>query len=68
MKSLCHVIVSSSHAIAWPEIYGAAVIGAFIIFTGVAMFVALFTHNPRRARRAQEIFRDLLDFLRWRRL
>jgi hypothetical protein len=64
---IIHQLVSTSHAIAWPEIYGAAVIGALIIFTGVAMFVALFARSPGRARRAQEIFRDLLDFLRWRR-
>ena len=67
MDNSCHLMVSTSHAIAWPEIYGAATIGAFVIFTGVAMFVALFARNPRRAGRAQEIFRDLLAFLRWRR-
>ena len=67
MDNVFRLTVSTSHAIAWPEIYGAAVIGAFIIFTGVALFVALFTRDIRRAERAQEMFRALLDFLRWRR-
>lgn len=67
MNNICHLTVGASHAIAWPEIYGAAVIGSFFIFIGVALFVALFTRNIRRAERAQEMFSTLLDALRWRR-
>lgn len=67
MDNVCYLTVGTSHAIAWPEIYGAAVIGSFIIFVGVTLFVALFTRNIGRAERAQEMFRALLDSLRWRR-
>jgi hypothetical protein len=67
MDNVCYLTVGMSHAIAWPEIYCAAVIGSFIIFVGVTLFVALFTPNIRRAERAQEMFRALLDFLRRRR-
>jgi hypothetical protein len=48
-----------NHTLTWPEIYGAAVVGAFIIFIGVAVFVALFA-DDKRAIRAQKILRELL--------
>jgi hypothetical protein len=60
-----HLASSISRALTWPEIYSAATVGAFIIFIGVAMFVALFANDDRRAARAYKIFSDLLRaFLR----
>ncbi len=53
------LISSVNYALTWPEIYGAIVIGAFIIFIGVAMFVALFA-DDERASRAHKILIDLL--------
>lgn len=66
MIEIYRLMASTGHALAWTEIYGAAAIGIFIVFTGVAMSVALFTRNSGRARRAHEIFTELLNFLRWR--
>ena len=38
-----------------------------LIYLGVAMFVALFSKDERRAERAQAIFSELLSVFRWRR-
>jgi hypothetical protein len=67
MDNVCHLVVSTNHALAWPETYGATVTGVFILFTGFALFVALFDRNSARAERAHEMFTELLDLLRWRR-
>lgn len=48
------------HAFAWPEVYGANAIGAFILFIGIAMFVAQFADDEKRANRAHALFCDLL--------
>jgi hypothetical protein len=55
-----HLASSINRALTWPEIYGAAAVGAFIVFIGVAMFVALFAHDDKRANRAYKILGDLL--------
>lgn len=65
MIYIYHLAASINRALTWPEICGAIIVGAFIIFIGVAMFVALFADDDKRATRAYKIFRDLLRaFLR----
>lgn len=65
MVYIYHLASTINHALTWPEIYGAAAVGALIIFIGVAMFVALFANDDKRAARAYKIFSDLLRaFLR----
>lgn len=60
MVHIYHLASTIDRAVTWPEIYGAAVTGAFIIFIGSAMFVALFAKDDKRAGRAQKILSDLL--------
>jgi hypothetical protein len=55
-----HLASTVDGAVAWPEIYAAATISAFILLISIAMFVALFDHDDKRANRAYKIFRDLL--------
>ena len=50
---------SVNYALTWPEIYGAIIVGAFTIFIGFAVFVALFA-GDKRASRAHKILIDLL--------
>jgi hypothetical protein len=54
------------HAFTWPELYGAIAISAFILFIGIAMFVALFANDDKRASRAHMIFCDLLKLFQRR--
>lgn len=45
----------------------AAVAAVLLIYLGIAMFVALFSHDKDRAERAKGIFSDLLRvFIWWR--
>jgi hypothetical protein len=54
-----------SNALAWPAIYAAAVIGVLLCLIGLTLFVALFSNNEKRARRAYRIFNDLLRLFHW---
>jgi hypothetical protein len=45
-------------------IFAASVVGVFVIFTAVALSVALFHPDEARAARATEIFKDLLRLFR----
>jgi hypothetical protein len=55
-----HLASDVGRALAWPEIYAAATITAFMLLISIAMFVALFDRDRERANRAYKIFRDLL--------
>lgn len=38
-----------------------AVVGAFVVYVGIAMVVTLFTKDPGQRKICYRIFRDLLD-------
>jgi hypothetical protein len=61
-----HLASSIERALTWPEIYGAATIGALIFLISIAMFVAMFSRDDKRAKRAHEIFSELLKVFPWR--
>jgi len=48
----------------WGAILVASVIGVFVVFTGVALSVALFHDDEAHAARAMEISKDLLRLFR----
>jgi hypothetical protein len=48
----------------WAAMLVASVIGVFVVFTGVALFVALFDDDEARAVRAMVILKDLLSLFR----
>jgi len=44
----------------WVGVFAAIVIGAFVVFVGMTLSVALFHKNQNRAEHAREILKDLL--------
>lgn len=47
----------------WVAVFAAFVILVFVVFTGAALWVALFSDDQARAERAREILKDLLGLL-----
>jgi hypothetical protein len=43
------------------------VVAVLLVYLGIAMFVALFSKDDKRAERARAIFADLVCLFRWRR-
>lgn len=43
-----------------------AVVGAFVVYVGIAMVATLFTRDPGQRKTRYRIFRDLLDLFRRR--
>ncbi len=60
MAYIYHLASTIDRALSWPEIYAAATMSAFILLISIAMFVALFARDDKRAERAHKIFCDLL--------
>lgn len=60
MLYILYLVASIYDARAWIEVYIAATIGAFVLFIGVAIFVAIFAKDDKRGLRAEKIVSELL--------
>lgn len=66
MLYILYVLVRTFHAPAWIEIYIAAIVGAFMVLVGVAVFAAIFIKDDQRGLRAKEVASELLKVFRRR--
>lgn len=66
MTLIFYLATNLGHALKWSALYAAVVLAVLLGLVAVAMSVALFAKDDRRASRAYQIFIELLRLFRQR--
>ena len=51
------------HEAGWLVVYVACLVGAFVLYTGIAMWLTLRARDPEQQKVRYQVFRDLRDLV-----
>lgn len=67
IELLSRLVIGYGAGADWPAIAVVAVVGAFVVYVGVALAATLTTRDAHRASFRRKVLRDLLNIIRPRR-